>query len=90
MLEVCLCKPAIYKIRSLGRGKFEYYKSIGDGLGGGEHHKKRGDQIFKVQWHGGGGGGGSKRGDTIFDLDLGGEKPWRKLCICRGYLLFRG
>ena len=26
---VCLCKPAIYKLKILGGGKFEYYKSIG-------------------------------------------------------------
>ena len=29
----------------------------------------------------GGEGGGSKRGDTIFDLDLGGEKPWGKTYV---------
>ena len=45
MLEVRLCKPAIYKLEILGGGKFEYYKSMGQPqkVGGG-------DQIFKVQW----------------------------------------
>ena len=28
MLEVCLCKPAIYKLKILGGGKFESYKSM--------------------------------------------------------------
>ena len=28
MLEVRLCKPAIYKLEILGGGKFEYYKSM--------------------------------------------------------------
>ena len=61
MLEVRLCKPAIYKLKILGGGKFEYYKSMGQpqkvGVGGG-------DRIFKVQW------GEAKKGDTIFDLNL--------------------
>ena len=39
MLEVRLCKPAIYKLKILGGGKFEYYKSMGQpqkvGVGGG-------------------------------------------------------
>ena len=39
MLEVHLCKPAIYKLKILGGGKFEYYKSMGQpqkvGVGGG-------------------------------------------------------
>ena len=29
VLEVRLCKPSIYKLRILGGGKFEYYKSMG-------------------------------------------------------------
>ena len=63
MLEVRLCKPAIYKLKILGGGKFEYYKSTGKS-------QKGGDQIFKVQW-----GGGSKRGrDTVFDFNLVGGK----------------
>ena len=44
MLEVRLCKPAIYKLKILGRGKFEYYKSMG------ENTKREGNQIFKIQW----------------------------------------
>ena len=67
MLEVRLCKPAIYKLKILGGGKFEYYKSTGKS-------QKGGDQIFKVQWREAKGAGG-----TIFDLNLVGEKPCRKL-----------
>ena len=44
MLEVGLCKPAVYKLKILGGGKFEYYKSMGGTT------KMGGDQIFKVQW----------------------------------------
>ena len=70
MLEVRLCKPAIYKLKILGGGKFEYYKSMGQpqkvGVGGG------GDRIFKVQW------GESKKGGHDFWLkfsvgELGGN-----------------
>ena len=28
VLEACLCKPAIYKLKILGGGKFESYKSM--------------------------------------------------------------
>ena len=45
MLEVCLCKPAIHKLKILGGVKFEYYKSMGRTT-----KKGRGGQIFKVQW----------------------------------------
>ena len=60
MLEVCLCKLAIYKLKILGRGKFEFYKSMGEPQKGGG-----GDQIFKV---------GSKRGDYDFWLKFSGGK----------------
>ena len=29
VLEICLCKPAIYKLKILGGGKCESYKSMG-------------------------------------------------------------
>ena len=29
MLEVCLCKPAIYQLKILGGREFEYYKLMG-------------------------------------------------------------
>ena len=45
----------MYKLKILGVGKFEYYKSMGGTTKrGGEQH-------------------------MIFDLNLVGEKPWRKL-----------
>ena len=56
VLEVRLCKPSIYKLRILGGGKFEYYKSMGGTT------KKGGNK----QWgeaKGGGGGG-------VHNLDL--------------------
>ena len=61
MLEVRLCKPAIYKLKILGGRKFEHYKSM-RGI------TERGDPIFKVQW------GKAKGGDTIFDLISWGKK----------------
>ena len=73
MLEVCLCKPAIYKLKILdGDGV-----GVGGGVGGGGglNTKKRGVQIFKVQW------GEEKGGDYDFWLKFsGGGEPWRKLC----------
>ena len=50
MLEVCLCKPAIYKLKILGGEEFQYYKSMGRTTKNGEN------QIFKVQLGGVGGG----------------------------------
>ena len=50
---VSLCKPVIHKLKSLGRGKLEYYKSLGE-------PQKGGSQISQVQWGGeakAGGGG---------------------------------
>ena len=40
MLKVHLCKPAMYKLKILGVGKFEYYKSVGGTTkrGGGAAH----------------------------------------------------
>ena len=58
MLEVRLCKPAIYKLKILGRGKFEYYKSMG------EVQKGRGTKFLKFS------GGKQKAGGMIFYLNL--------------------
>ena len=83
MLDVRLCKPAIYKLKILGRGKFEYYKLIGGGGGGWGRGKKKegGTKFLKFS------GGGQKGADTIFDLNLvGGGKPWRKLCLENTFL----
>ena len=60
MLVVCLCKPAIYKLKILGGGNFNIINQS-------EEPQKRGNQIFKVHWE------GAKGGDTIFDLHLLGE-----------------
>ena len=68
MLEVCLCKLAIYKLKILGRGKFEYYKSMGGTT------KRGGEQIFKVQW--GGRVWGAKGGNTILDFSTFGHKTF--------------
>ena len=52
VLKVRLRKPAIYKWKILGGGKFEYYKSMGitkkRGEGGGG--ECGGNQVFKVRW----------------------------------------
>ena len=42
VLEVCLCKPAIHKLKIFSGEKFEYYKSMGE-------PQKGGNQILKVQ-----------------------------------------
>ena len=44
VLEVRLCKPSIYKLRILGGGKFEYYKSMGGTTkkGGNSEGKQKG------------------------------------------------
>ena len=68
MLEVCLCKLAICKLKILGRGKFDY-KSMGGTTKKGEE----GDQIFKVQWRG---GEGAKGGNTILDFSTFGHKTF--------------
>ena len=60
VLEVRLCKPSIYKLRILGGGKFEYYKSMGGTT------KKGGNK----QWGEAKGGGG--RGVHNLDLNLVG------------------
>ena len=59
VLDVRLCKPAIYKLKILGKGKFEYYKLIGGG-GDGWEQKGGAKQVFKIHW------GGIKRGRTRF------------------------
>ena len=45
VLEVCLYKPTVYKLKNLGGGKFESYKSMGG---------------TTKRWGGGGKGGGTK------------------------------
>ena len=35
MLVLSFCKPVIHKLKILGGGKLEYYKSMGGGGGGG-------------------------------------------------------
>ena len=62
MIVVSLCKPVIHKLKSLGRGKLEYYKSLGE-------PQKGGSQISQVQW-----GGKQKQGGgaTIFYSNLAG------------------
>ena len=58
VLEVCLCKPAINKLKILGWGKLVYYKSMGETT-------KRGEAKFLKC-------SGEKQkgvGDTIFDLN---------------------
>ena len=45
VLEFCLCKPTVYKLKILGGGKFDYYKSMGE-------PQKGGNQIFKLQMGG--------------------------------------
>ena len=67
MLEVCLCKPAIYKSNISGGGKFEFYKSTG-----GTAKRRGGTKFLKFS------GGEAKGRITIFDLnlvggDLGGD-----------------
>ena len=42
-LVISLCKPVIHKLKILGGGKLEYYKSMGGTT-------KRGEQILKFQW----------------------------------------
>ena len=53
VLEVFLCKPGIYKLKILGRGEFEYYKSTRGTTkrGGGEFLKFSGGGS---NWGGGG------------------------------------
>ena len=62
MLEVRLYKPAVYKLKILGKGKIEYYKAIKG------TKKKGGNQIFKVQW------GKKKWGEHDFWLRFSGGK----------------
>ena len=69
VLEVCLWKPAVYKLKILGGGKFESYKSMGGTT------KRGGAHIFKVQW------GKQKGGITIFDLNLVGEKTMEETML---------
>ena len=78
VLVVSLCKPVIiHKLKILGGGKHEYYKSMGGTT-------KRGDQILKFQ------GGEQKRGvGTIFDSNLvggnlGGNYGIRSSCFDPG------
>ena len=67
MLEVRLCKPAIYKLKFLGGGEF-----------GGNCKKQGGTKFLKFSLR-----GRKKGGDTIFDLNLVGGKTWRKLWFCQ-------
>ena len=76
MLEVRLCKPAIYKLKILGRGKFEYYKSMGGTT-------KTRDQIYKVQWGEAKGGGGG----TLFDITLVLGEPWGETMFMKNIFL---
>ena len=69
MLEVCLCKLAIYKLKILGRGKFEYYKSMGGTT-------KRGGGNKFLKFSGGGEGWGAKGGNTILDFSTFGHKTF--------------
>ena len=50
MLVVSFCKPVIRKLKMLGGGKLEYYKSMGGTT-------KRGNQILRFQWGEAKGGG---------------------------------
>ena len=47
MLVVSLCKPVTHKLKMLGGGELEHYKSMGGTT-------KRGDKILEFQWGGGG------------------------------------
>ena len=58
MLEVRLCKPAVYKLKILVKGKFEYYKAM-EGT-----KTKGGTKSLKFS------GGKKSGGSTIFDLNL--------------------
>ena len=68
VLEVCLCKPAIHKLKIFSGEKFEYYKSMGE-------PQKGGNQILKVQL------GEEKRGITIFNVNLVGRKTLEEITI---------
>ena len=68
MLEVCLCKLAIYKLKILGRGKFEYYKSMGGTT------KRGGNKFLKFSGGVGGWGGEQKGGTQFLTLALSGTK----------------
>ena len=57
-----MCKPAVYKLKILGWGKFESYKSMGGTT------KRGGDHIFKVQW------GEAKGRDYDFWVKFSGGK----------------
>ena len=80
VLEVCLRKPAVYKLKTLGVGKLESYKSMGEPQNGGRGgtkflklsgvEQKGGDYDFLLKFSGGGRGG----------------RPWRKLCIMQYYM----
>ena len=59
MAVVSMYKPVIYKLKIVGGGKLDYYKSIGGTT-------KRGNQILKFQW------GEAKGGNKIFDSNLVG------------------
>ena len=48
MLVVSLCKPVTHKLKMLGGGELEHYKSMGGTT-------KRGDKILEFQWGGWGG-----------------------------------
>ena len=56
MLEICLCKPAIYKLKILGGGKCESYKSMGGTTKTGGS-KREGITIFDLNLVGGNLGG---------------------------------
>ena len=63
MLVVSFCKPVIHKLKILGGGKLEYYKSIGA-----KTKKKGGGKIWNFS-------GEKQKGkeDTIFDSNLMGD-----------------
>ena len=59
MLEVCLCKPAIYRLKILSGAKFESYKSMGGMT------KREGEPNFQSSV-----GEAKEGGITIFDLNF--------------------
>ena len=67
-LEVRLCKPAIYKLKVLGRGDLIIINQWGN-------HKKGGTKFLKFS------GRKQKRGDTIFDLTSVGEETLAETMI---------
>ena len=71
-----MCKPAIYKLKNLGRGKFEYYKSMGGTT------KKGGPNLSSSV-----GGSKGRGGGTLFDLNLVLGEPWGKTMFMKNIFL---